>query len=144
MPQKMKFKASYLSTQPDPLICDDDLISAHVRLLIYLMTHDRFLSKSYPKWPRTHLLLSLNYFTAAVVLVPARELALQTAQVCKELGKHLNVQVVVVTGGTVLRDDILRLQQTGLRFFFPNPSPTDHCCSSRRGRYARTSFGSCR
>jgi ATP-dependent RNA helicase DDX6/DHH1 len=29
----------------------------------------------------------------AVLLVPTRELALQTAQVAKELGKHLNVQV---------------------------------------------------
>lgn len=48
----------------------------------------------------------------AVILVPARELALQTSQVCKELGKHLNVQVVVLTGGTSLRDDILRLGQT--------------------------------
>jgi hypothetical protein len=29
----------------------------------------------------------------ALVLVPTRELALQTSQVCKELGKHLNIQV---------------------------------------------------
>eukprot|EP00042_Codosiga_hollandica_P046380 m.487250 g.487250 ORF g.487250 m.487250 type:complete len:516 (+) comp57222_c0_seq3:503-2050(+) len=48
----------------------------------------------------------------AVVLVPARELALQTSQVCKELGKYLNVQVVVLTGGTDLREDIIRLGQT--------------------------------
>ena len=33
----------------------------------------------------------------AVLLVPTRELALQTSQVCKELGKHLNVQVMVTT-----------------------------------------------
>ena len=45
----------------------------------------------------------------AVLLVPTRELALQTAQVCKQLGKHLNVQVMVSTGGTALKDDILRL-----------------------------------
>lgn len=45
----------------------------------------------------------------ALVLVPTRELALQTSQVCKELGKHLGVQVMVSTGGTSLRDDILRL-----------------------------------
>lgn len=43
------------------------------------------------------------------MLVPTRELALQTSQVTKELGKHLHVQVMVSTGGTALRDDILRL-----------------------------------
>ena len=48
----------------------------------------------------------------AVILVPTRELALQTAQVCKELGKHLGAQVMVTTGGTSLKDDIMRLHQT--------------------------------
>jgi ATP-dependent RNA helicase DDX6/DHH1 len=38
-----------------------------------------------------------------------RELALQTSSVCKELGKYLDVQVMVTTGGTSLKDDILRL-----------------------------------
>lgn len=46
------------------------------------------------------------------MLVPTRELALQTSQVCKELSKHMGVEVVVSTGGTVLRDDILRLGAT--------------------------------
>jgi len=45
----------------------------------------------------------------ALILVPTRELALQTSQVCKELGKHLNIQVMVSTGGTSLKDDIIRL-----------------------------------
>lgn len=45
----------------------------------------------------------------ALLLVPTRELALQTAQVCKQLGKHMNVQVMVTTGGTSLKDDIIRL-----------------------------------
>jgi len=45
----------------------------------------------------------------ALILVPTRELALQTSQVCKELGKHMNVQVMVSTGGTSLKDDIMRL-----------------------------------
>lgn len=44
----------------------------------------------------------------ALLLVPTRELALQTAQVCKNLGKHLNIQVMVTTGGTTLKDDIMR------------------------------------
>ncbi|CAK0780642.1 hypothetical protein CVIRNUC_005123 [Coccomyxa viridis] len=46
-----------------------------------------------------------------MILVPTRELALQTSQVCKELGKHLGVEVMVTTGGTSLRDDIMRLHQ---------------------------------
>lgn len=49
--------------------------------------------------------------SAVVILVPTRELALQTSQVCKELGKHLNIQVMVTTGGTSLKDDIMRLYQ---------------------------------
>eukprot|EP01132_Coremiostelium_polycephalum_P009058 gene9058-11096_t len=44
-----------------------------------------------------------------LILVPTRELALQTSQVCKELGKYMNVQVMVSTGGTSLKDDIMRL-----------------------------------
>lgn len=50
-------------------------------------------------------------FAAVVILVPTRELALQTSQVCKELGKHLNIAVMVTTGGTSLKDDIMRLYQ---------------------------------
>eukprot|EP00192_Tetraselmis_astigmatica_P013740 CAMPEP_0117672286 /NCGR_PEP_ID=MMETSP0804-20121206/13815_1 /TAXON_ID=1074897 /ORGANISM="Tetraselmis astigmatica, Strain CCMP880" /LENGTH=324 /DNA_ID=CAMNT_0005480861 /DNA_START=94 /DNA_END=1068 /DNA_ORIENTATION=+ len=48
----------------------------------------------------------------ALLLVPTRELALQTAQVCKELGKYLGIQVMVTTGGTSLKDDIMRLYNT--------------------------------
>lgn len=47
----------------------------------------------------------------ALLLVPTRELALQTSQVCKTLGKHLGINVMVTTGGTSLRDDIMRLSQ---------------------------------
>ena len=45
----------------------------------------------------------------AMIIVPTRELALQTSQVCVELSKHLKLKVMVTTGGTDLRDDILRL-----------------------------------
>ncbi|ODQ77966.1 hypothetical protein BABINDRAFT_163017 [Babjeviella inositovora NRRL Y-12698] len=45
----------------------------------------------------------------ALILVPTRELALQTSQVVRTLGKHLGVSCMVTTGGTSLRDDILRL-----------------------------------
>jgi len=48
----------------------------------------------------------------ALILVPTRELALQTSHVCKEIGKHLNVEVMVTTGGTSLKDDIMRLYRT--------------------------------
>ena len=54
---------------------------------------------------------SLNEIQA-VILVPTRELALQTSQVCKELSKYLDLQVMVTTGGTSLRDDIMRMSQT--------------------------------
>lgn len=45
-----------------------------------------------------------------VMLVPTRELALQTSAICKEIGKHLAIEVMVTTGGTDLKDDIMRLQ----------------------------------
>jgi superfamily II DNA/RNA helicase len=38
-----------------------------------------------------------------LVLVPTRELALQTSAVLKQMGKHLKMNVVVTTGGTVLK-----------------------------------------
>lgn len=51
----------------------------------------------------------------ALVLVPTRELALQTSSVIKRMAKHLEngaVQVVVSTGGTDLKEDIIRLLRT--------------------------------
>jgi len=48
-------------------------------------------------------------FIQALVLVPTRELALQTSNVCKNLGRHLPLQIMVTTGGTSLKDDIMRL-----------------------------------
>ena len=50
-----------------------------------------------------------NSKTQALILVPTRELALQTSQVCRTLGKHLGINVMVTTGGTGLKDDIIRL-----------------------------------
>ena len=45
-----------------------------------------------------------------LIIVPTRELALQTSSIVKELGKYLqNLQCMVSTGGTSLRDDIYRL-----------------------------------
>lgn len=44
-----------------------------------------------------------------LMLVPTRELALQTSAIVKEIGKHMAVEVMVSTGGTSLREDIMRL-----------------------------------
>lgn len=49
---------------------------------------------------------------SALILVPTRELALQTAQVCKKMARHMEgVEVIVTTGGTSLKEDIMRLYQ---------------------------------
>ncbi|KAI6187463.1 RNA helicase [Aphelenchoides besseyi] len=48
----------------------------------------------------------------ALIIVPTRELALQTSQICVELSKHLKIKIMVTTGGTDLRDDLLRLNGT--------------------------------
>lgn len=48
----------------------------------------------------------------AMIMVPTRELALQTSQICVELSKNLKLKVMVTTGGTDLKDDIMRLQGT--------------------------------
>mmetsp|Transcript_34452 Transcript_34452/g.42455 ORF Transcript_34452/g.42455 Transcript_34452/m.42455 type:complete len:488 (+) Transcript_34452:101-1564(+) len=52
-----------------------------------------------------------NYIQCCILL-PTRELALQTSHIFKEIGKHMNVQVMVTTGGTSLKDDIMRLYNT--------------------------------
>jgi superfamily II DNA/RNA helicase len=44
-------------------------------------------------------------------MVPTRELALQTAAVMKKLGKNMHLNIIVTTGGTSLRDDIIRLMK---------------------------------
>lgn len=50
----------------------------------------------------------------AIVMVPTRELALQMSQISIQLSKHLGgVKVMATTGGTNLRDDIMRLDETG-------------------------------
>ncbi|XP_055030824.2 probable ATP-dependent RNA helicase ddx6 [Misgurnus anguillicaudatus] len=49
----------------------------------------------------------------AVVIVPTRELALQVSQICIQVSKHMGgVKVMATTGGTNLRDDIMRLDET--------------------------------
>jgi ATP-dependent RNA helicase DDX6/DHH1 len=47
----------------------------------------------------------------ALVLLPTRELAFQTSKVIKDLSKYTEIETMVTTGGTNLRDDIMRLQK---------------------------------
>jgi ATP-dependent RNA helicase DDX6/DHH1 len=62
--------------------------------------------------PALEIVRPENNCIQALILVPTRELALQTAQVCKELGKYIKgLEVMCTTGGTSLRDDIIRLEQ---------------------------------
>mmetsp|Transcript_19915 Transcript_19915/g.28337 ORF Transcript_19915/g.28337 Transcript_19915/m.28337 type:complete len:426 (+) Transcript_19915:574-1851(+) len=44
-----------------------------------------------------------------LILIPTRELALQTSSIVKEIGKEMGIQCMVTTGGTSLKDDIMRL-----------------------------------
>lgn len=53
---------------------------------------------------------SKNYIQV-LILIPTRELALQTSAIVKEIGKHMTppLNCMVTTGGTSLKDDIMRL-----------------------------------
>ena len=67
-------------------------------------------------------------YVQAVILVPTRELAMQISSTIKELGKYLNAQVIITTGGTNIKDDIYRLN---------NPVPIivgDYYCKVRNSR----------
>jgi len=58
----------------------------------------------------------------ALILVPTRELALQTSNVCRELGKHLkDVETMVLTGGLNLTDDIFRLTNQNISILVATP-----------------------
>eukprot|EP00039_Didymoeca_costata_P001246 m.51029 g.51029 ORF g.51029 m.51029 type:complete len:428 (-) comp10701_c1_seq1:549-1832(-) len=59
--------------------------------------------------PTLQLIDQTNNSIQALIVVPTRELALQTAQICKELSRHMGVQVMTSTGGTRLQEDIVRL-----------------------------------
>jgi len=52
------------------------------------------------------------FLCLVLILVPTRELALQTSSVVRELGKHMSIECMVTTGGTSLKDDIMRLYNT--------------------------------
>merc|ERR1739838_235738 len=50
-------------------------------------------------------------YIQGMIIVPTRELALQTSQIAIELSKHIGVRVMVTTGGTNLKDDIMRIYE---------------------------------
>jgi len=50
-------------------------------------------------------------YIQGMVIVPTRELALQTSQIAIELSKHMGIKVMVTTGGTNLKDDIMRIYE---------------------------------
>lgn len=62
-------------------------------------------------YSRYNGILTIQYliFPTALILVPTRELALQTSAIVIEMAKHMKVGAMVTTGGTVLKDDIIRL-----------------------------------
>ena len=60
----------------------------------------------------TYIFVGIPHATG-MIIVPTRELALQTSQICIELSKHLGCKVMVTTGGTNLKDDIMRLYEPG-------------------------------
>ena len=64
------------------------------------------------------LLLTLSTISTALIVVPTRELALQTSQICIELAKHLDIRIMVTTGGTDLKDDIMRIFGKGNLFIY--------------------------
>eukprot|EP01057_Protomagalhaensia_wolfi_P006140 Protomagalhaensia_wolfi_Nauph_80__6139@NODE_892_length_1906_cov_203_095340_g671_i0_p1_GENE_NODE_892_length_1906_cov_203_095340_g671_i0NODE_892_length_1906_cov_203_095340_g671_i0_p1_ORF_typecomplete_len491_score110_84DEAD/PF00270_29/8_9e46Helicase_C/PF00271_31/1_8e02Helicase_C/PF00271_31/3_6e29ERCC3_RAD25_C/PF16203_5/3_6e03ERCC3_RAD25_C/PF16203_5/2_9e11ResIII/PF04851_15/5_1e09ResIII/PF04851_15/5e03CMS1/PF14617_6/0_00013PhoH/PF02562_16/5_5PhoH/PF02562_16/21AAA_19/PF13245_6/0_093UTP25/PF06862_12/8_ len=59
--------------------------------------------------PMLEKVQTVERYIQGLILVPTRELALQTSSVVKDLGKHMGIQCMVSTGGTSLREDILRL-----------------------------------
>merc|ERR1712141_976751 len=50
-------------------------------------------------------------YIQGMIVVPTRELALQTSKIALELSKHLGVKVMVTTGGTNLKEDIMRIYE---------------------------------
>merc|ERR1712227_773133 len=46
-----------------------------------------------------------------MIVVPTRELALQTSQIAIEISKHMGIRVMGTTGGTNLKDDIMRIYE---------------------------------
>jgi len=60
--------------------------------------------------------------TQALILVPTRELALQTSRFVKEIAKYIGgINVICTTGGTQLKEDILRFKQMKIHLVVATP-----------------------
>ena len=57
------------------------------------------------------MFLSFILYSSVLILVPARELALQTSRVVREFGKALKVDSMCCFGGQPLADDLYRLRR---------------------------------
>jgi ATP-dependent RNA helicase DDX6/DHH1 len=57
----------------------------------------------------------------ALIVVPTRELALQPAATIKQLAAHMDIGVVVATGGTEVREDVLRLRSGNAQIIVATP-----------------------
>jgi len=78
--------------------------------------------------------------TQIIILVPTRELALQTSAVIKELGKHIDdLSVMVSTGGTKLKEDIIRLMKT-VHIIVATPGRLLDLCSQNVAHLSRVSM----
>jgi len=65
--------------------------------------------------------ISKNYIQG-LILVPTRELALQTSRFIKKISKYMiGLNVICTTGGTLLRDDILRFKQKKIHLVVATP-----------------------
>jgi len=71
--------------------------------------------------PILQLVDSTKDYIQALILVPTRELALQTAKVVKDLSKYLNIEVLCTTGGMSLRNDIMRLDHHTIHVVVATP-----------------------
>ncbi len=72
--------------------------------------------------------------------MPTRELALQTSAVIKELGKHIDdLSVMVSTGGTKLKEDIIRLMKT-VHIIVATPGRLLDLCSQNVAHLSRVSM----
>lgn len=61
-------------------------------------------------------------YIQALILVPTRELALQTSRFLKQISKYMvGLNVMCTTGGTLLRDDILRFRQKKMHLVVATP-----------------------
>jgi len=57
-----------------------------------------------------------------LILVPTRELALQTSRFIKQISKYMvGLNVICTTGGTLLRDDIMRFKQKTIHVVVATP-----------------------